>query len=387
MMPRYSKRSNVPRRGTRLLLLPALLFFSGSSGLFAQLPEPPAPAASSARPSYKILRFNEDWSVLQDPKLRTDGLDVIKYIRLSPEDPQRYLSVGGEFRGTYENVRNDNLSQTPFPNYSFGMQRFQLFLDSHLAARFRVFLQLESGLEQGRAGGPRPIDAKRLDFLNAFADLRGSTSPRAPRIRIGRQELNFGSGRLVAVREGPNVRQGFYGFDLQEITKRWTIDGFAMRPAKDNPGYFDNVPLHTTQFWGVFASRTLGTVSGHSADLYYFGLDRKNATFQAGTGREVRQTIGARVVSPAPLKSGLPHYDVEAVYQFGHFGQRTIQAWTVSGEFGYVLNGVGLKPQIGLRTEISSGDGGNPQHALGTFNPLFPIGNYFGVISDTGRAP
>lgn len=210
----------------------------------------------------------------------------------------------------------------------------------------------------------------------------------APRVRIGRQELNFGSGRLVSVREGPNVRQAFYGVDLHSDVQRWSLDGFAMRPAKDNLGYFDNVPLHTTQFWGVFTTRSLAKPTGGVLDAYYLGLDRKSATFEAGTAREVRQTVGGRVAVPAPVKPTLrPHFDVEAVYQFGHFGNRPIRAWTLSGEFGYALNNLPLKPRPGVRLDVSSGDGGSSSKALGTFNPIFPLGNYFGVISDTGPGP
>lgn len=132
----------------------------------SQLTEPAPAAAQTAeakRPAYNILRYNEDWSVLRDPALRKDWLDPIKYIPLSTNHPERFLTLGGEFRGTYENVRNDNFTQRPLPNYSFGMQRFHLFTDVHFHPKLRLFLQLESGLEQGRSGGPRIIDAKRLD--------------------------------------------------------------------------------------------------------------------------------------------------------------------------------------------------------------------------------
>ena len=45
-----------------------------------------------------------------------------------------------------------------------------------------------------------------------------------------------------------------------------------------------------------------------------------------------------------------------------------------------------LKPRFSLRADISSGD--NPTtNTLGTFFALFPIGNYFGVLADTGPGP
>jgi hypothetical protein len=107
---------------------------------------------SSQEPTYNILRFNEDWSFLHDRSLRTDRWDSIKYIPLHFNRPKEYISIGGEFRGTYERVLNDNFAQTPFPNYSFGMQRFQLFADGRINPCFRFFVQFESGLEQGRRG-------------------------------------------------------------------------------------------------------------------------------------------------------------------------------------------------------------------------------------------
>jgi hypothetical protein len=133
----------------------------------------------------------------------------------------------------------------------------------------------------GPPGGPRPIDKKNLDFLTAFLELDRGNSSRTPTVfRVGQQELQFGAGRLVAVREGPNVRQGFYGGRITQRLNRWTLDAFAVRPAKDDPGFLDSVPLQTTSFWAIHSQRALGGGPATVADFYYFGLDRKSATFQ-----------------------------------------------------------------------------------------------------------
>jgi uncharacterized protein with WD repeat len=42
------------------------------------------------------------------------------------------------------------------------------------------------------------------------------------------------------------------------------------------------------------------------------------------------------------------------------------------------------RPRVGLRADVASGDHDPNNDNLRTFNPLFPIGNYFGVLSDTG---
>ncbi len=361
---------------------------------WAQTQAPLLPVSSSSippRPAIQLLRFDENWSALCNPRERTEFLDPLKCIPLRHPVNGSYLSIGGEFRGVYEDVLNDNWSNKPYPVNSFWLERFQLFADTHFNPHVRLFLQLESGLEQGRPGGPRPIDKKDLDFLNAFVDFSGGSPSQQTRLRLGRQELQFGSGRLVAVREGPNVRQGFYAARVTQQLNSWTLDAFAARPAVDNPGFFDNVPLQTTSFWGIFAEKNRGGEPDRVFDGYYFGIDRKDATFNQGTAREQRQTIGARIAAGAPSASDrrtvIPHYDIEAVYQFGSFGSGSINAWTIATETGVTLGRVPTRPRIGLRADVASGDRNKNSSNLETFNPLFPIGNYFGVLSDTGPGP
>jgi hypothetical protein len=380
-------------RGTIRLWWLFFLFLKLPDPLYAQQSLiPPSEEPAAKRPSIQLIRYAEDWSSKCDAKNRSDFLDPVKCMSMRALGEHSYVSLGGEFRGVYEDVLDDSWSNTPFPTNSFWLERFQLHADFHFDPHVRLFLQLESGQEQGRPGGPRAIDKKNLDFLNAFLELdRGSGSKTATAFRIGRQEMQYGAGRLVAVREGPNVRQGFYAARITQKLNLWTLDAFAARPAKDDPGFFDNGPLQTTSFWGVYAERALGGDPARVVDFYYFGLDRKSATFNKGTVREQRQTVGARIAAGAPrlddLRLFIPHYDIEAVYQFGSFGSGSIGAWTIASELGMTLPRLPARPRVGLRADTASGDHDPSNGNLGTFNPLFPIGNYFGVLSDTGPGP
>jgi hypothetical protein len=78
------------------------------------LPAEEQRVTASQRPACTLLRFDEDWSFLKNKSLRTDLWDPIKYIPLDPDKPNEYISIGGEFRGTYEHVLNDNFTQAPF---------------------------------------------------------------------------------------------------------------------------------------------------------------------------------------------------------------------------------------------------------------------------------
>jgi hypothetical protein len=121
-------------------------------------------------------------------------------------------------------------------------------------------------------------------------------------------------------------------------------------------------------------------------DTYYLGLDRKAAVFNRGVADELRRSIGGRLSRPiAQTKPGWD-FDYEALWQFGSFGSANIRAWTVASETGYRFPTVPLKPRFSVKADISSGD--DPRtNTLGTFNPLFPKGNYFGVLATAGPGP
>lgn len=344
-----------------------------------------APAASPDVPdrSFKLLREDEDWSFLADPAQRQDFWDPIKYIRIRPGHNDWYLTFSGEARELWEQEGNNNWGQQPYWN-NFFLERYVLGLDAHFGKHVRTFVQFKSGLESFRIGGPRPIDEKKLDFQNAFLDLSTAGDRNWLTLRVGIQELEYGSGRLIDVREGPNVRLSFIGFRFLSKLGSWRIDTFALRPRLDNFGFFDDYPNHQVEFWGVYGWGPLA--HGISLDAYYLGLNRAEATYQRGTAPEERQSLGARFWHPMAGKERGWDFDYEAVWQFGSFGSANIQAWTAASDTGYTVPTWRLKPRFSLKADISSGD--NPRtNTLGTFYPLFPMGNYFGVLNDIGPGP
>jgi len=342
-----------------------------------------ASTAASPERNFKLLSEDEDWSFLRNPSLREDAWDRIKYIPLRSQTKDWYLSIGGEAREVWEQIGNDNWGQYPYMN-SYLNERYMLHFDIHYGGHVRTFVELKSGLNSFRIGGPRPIDEKKLDFQAAFLEAGTSTGPRWVMLRVGRQELEYGSGRLIDVREGPNVRLSFDGFLVKSQVDSWHIDGLAMRPDLDNPGFFDNAPNHAVGFWGVYVTRPV--FRDATIDAYYLGLDRQQAAFERGTAQEVRQSVGARISTPMATERPGLDFDYEGVWQFGTFGTGNIRAWTVASETGYRFPKAPLKPRFSAKADISSGD--NPKsRTLGTFNPLFPKGNYFGVLATTGPGP
>jgi hypothetical protein len=116
------------------------------------------------------------------------------------------------------------------------------------------------------------------------------------------------------------------------------------------------------------------------------GIDRRSFTYDRGTAQELRHSFGARLWRPIATKESGRDFDYEGVWQAGTFGSADIRAWTVASDNGYSLPNAPLKPRFSVKADISSGD--NPKSGtMGTFSPIYPIGNYFGVIADTGPGP
>ena len=57
-----------------------------------------------------------------------------------------------------------------------------------------------------------------------------------------------------------------------------------------------------------------------------------------------------------------------------------------ASDHGYSFLDTPLRPRLSVKADLSSGDDPNKKD-LGTFNPIFPLGNYFGVLASTGPGP
>ena len=331
-------------------------------------------------PKYQKLRYEEDYGYLQDPRKRVDWFDPIKYVPLS-EDGEHYLSLGGLIRERYEYIHNPLWGQDQQDKHGVFLQRYMLHADVHVGAYVRVFGQLYSAIESGRRGGPSPVDEDKLDLHQAFLDIALPLGEgRTLTLRGGRQEMSYGSGRLIDVRQGPNVRRSFDGARALLRWRDWRIDGLVARPVRNEVEVFDNITDNSQALWGVYGMGKLATLSGASVDWYYLGFEDEEAEYVQGRDHERRHSVGARLWGA----NGGWDYNFEALYQWGRFGRGHIRAWTVASDIGYTWNDVRSYPRVGLRADIASGDRDPNDPDLETFNPLFPRGNYFNELANLG---
>src|SRR5688572_8463108 len=91
-------------------------------------------------------------------------------------------------------------------------------------------------------------------------------------------------------------------------------------------------------------------------DAYYIGYWDEQAQFAQGAGEELRHTLGLRFFGQ---KSNFD-WDVEGFYQFGRYdmtrGDGSISAWAVGSNIGYTFDDATLRPRLGMKVNLISGD-------------------------------
>ena len=330
---------------------------------------------------FKLLRYNEDYFYLSKDS-SGNWYNKIKYCPLLHKD-HYYTSFGGEARYEYANTSHEDWQKNGEGNNHLLLQRYNLHADLHLGQSVRIFAQLSSALESLSKLDPGPVNKDELNVQNLFVDVRLKTWEKEKRsitVRAGRQELDYGTGRLISVREGTNVRKYFTGGKIMYKAPTFGVDAFAMMDDEVNPGVFDNKPTHEVNLWGAYSYLIIPRQG--NLDIYYLGYHKDDATFEEGIAREIRHTVAVRYWK----YGGGFIYNLESAYQFGSFGDGHISAWTSAIDIGYMFENTRFKPSINLRNDYLSGDKRPGDGRLGTFNPLYPKGGYFGFNPRIGPA-
>jgi hypothetical protein len=328
-------------------------------------------------PTLTTVRYDERWDQLADPSKQTgDWTEKLKYIPLD-DSGRDYLSTGLEWRERVESYHDNLWGSGAAPNDSYLWSRLVPYADLHLGM-VRGFVQPILSYATGVSPSASPIDQTRLDMLQAFADIEVPVGDhQSLLVRGGREMMSLGTERLVGTRYGPNTPLAFDGGRAIWKSKSYRITAFYVRPVQAGPHTFDDATSKTKALWGVYGNHNLPLPKA-GFDLYYLGYRNDNAHFDHIAGREHRQTLGMRFYGNAPEV----HWNIEAIYQFGHVAQMPIRAWSLGTEVGHRFAELRMKPDFTLRFNVASGD--KSGRSLNTFNAMFPKGKYFGELSPVG---
>lgn len=316
-------------------------------------------------PRFEFLRYDDDFTYLLGPQgsYEPDPFDPIKSIRLGKD---LTLSFGGEIRLRYESKRNEFLLPGDQPFDDFLLERYSLMLSLQYRKLARVFVEGIHADVHGREGQVFFIHRNRTDLHQAFLDVRllGEDVPLT--LRIGRQELLYGTQRMISPWGWGRIRQRFDGVKLFWSGDDWEIDAwYANLVAVDTVEVDERDD--DVELYGVYA--TYKGIEGSELDFYLLGhrvtADLVNPNGAAGD--RVSYTLGTRF---GGRRSGFD-WDLEANVQLGRWAGDDSRAWSVGGSLGYMLKENVLQPRAGMAFEIASGDRDPFDDTVQTFDQLY----------------
>lgn len=339
-------------------------------------PKHPYPRFGLIQPSFFDV---DNFSYLDNPKnTEHDFFDPLKRIRLGDN---WLFTTGGDVRTRYENAYNDRLGQR---DNNYNLARARVYGDLWYRDDFRVFAEYIGAWSQFQDLAPLPIDQNKSDFLNLFVDVKVADLDGSPAyVRVGRQELLFGSQRLISPLDWANTRRTFQGVWAFRQTEKFDFDVFWVQPVALNANKFDSVD-NNQNFAGAWA--TYRPKKGQAIDAYYLMLDNTNRVVQQGIqrGNFTRHTVGGRYAG-ALEDNPQVLFDTETAFQFGSQNGRDVFAAMTTQGVGYNFKDSAWNPTVWAYYDFASG--GNPTRGTAhTFNQLFPFGHYYlGWIDQVGR--
>jgi hypothetical protein len=324
--------------------------------------------------------FDIDWSYLDDPNnTEHDFFDCLKRI---PIGDCAKFTTGGEFRWRYANEVDSRLSNK---DNTYDLMRIRLYGDLTIGDRIRLFVEGLYAECFYNDLAPLKTDIDRGDLLNAFVELRTIDIGDDPLyVRVGRQELVYGSQRLISALDWANTRRTFQGVKAYWHTDNLNVDAFLVNPVVPNPDKFDSVDDKQT-FAGTWLTWK-SSCKTRLIDAYYLYLDNQNQTPVAQglpPGPTRVHTIGGRYYGEE--ENGLLT-EAEGAIQLGDFRNNDLFAQMATVGIGYNAKNVTWNPQAWLYFDYASGDSSPNKGTYHTFNQLFPFNHYyFGFLDLIGR--
>jgi hypothetical protein len=323
--------------------------------------------------------FEGDFRYLDDPNnTQHDWLDPLKRIHIGDN---WLLSLGGEFRYQLKDEYDSRLTGV---NNNYSLMRTRLYGDLWYRDRFRVYAEFIDAQSSPQSLPPQPIDRNFGDILNLFVDLKlFDIQDKGVYVRGGRQELCYGSQRLVSPLDWANTQRTFEGIKGYWRSEKWDVDAFCVKPVLVQVNRFDFADS-SRPFAGVW--NTFRPKKSQAIDLYYLYLDQDSKipgpSIPGTRGGQNINTVGGRYVGD---RDGSLLWDFEGMYQFGTtVGNQSISAGAATAGVGYRLKDRPMTPTFWVYNDWASGDKSGGQG--GTFNQLFPFGHfYFGFLDEVGR--
>jgi hypothetical protein len=219
-----------------------------------------------------------------------------------------------------------------------------------------------------------------LDLRQAYVELGGEAT-RGVSLRVGQQELAFGSLRLIATPDWGNLSRTFDGAVLTISRSGAKAVLFGVSPALSDANRFDHHKAGDELYGGYF---TFSKLLPHGTfETYVFERRQMKITGERGEiGNALLGTFGFRAIGTLPWRFD---YSAELAHQWGPYANDHINALAGVYIAGWTVNGSARKPRFSLEYDHASGDGATKDGQRQTFDQMFPSTHgYYGIADVVG---
>jgi hypothetical protein len=267
--------------------------------------------------------------------------------------------------------------------------------DSYLLSRLRLNLELRparwlefslQGQDSRRAGVDLPIASSKLkdtfELRQVFAGVKFGEKTTA-QIKGGRQELRYGTERLVGRSNWSNVGRSFDAAKLELAGDDFRLDvfgGSVVNVLSEEP----NERRKGEYLYGAYGALTR-LLDDRPLEIYYLRKTKKPPAGEAEKENledEDVNTIGFRFVSFDPTESW--DLTVEAAKQWGNLTGGSLSSWAGYGVAGFTFRESPFQPRLSAEFSYASGDRAE-EGKVGTFDQLYPTNHSkYGIVDAVG---
>jgi hypothetical protein len=278
------------------------------------------------------------------------------------------LDLGGQYRARYQGENNMRGLGLTGNDDNFLLERTRLFADYRITKRARVYAEVLDANSSFENFSFRQIEENRWDMNNLFGDailVDGDEGKLTA--RLGRQEILFGSQRLLSPLDWANTRRRFDGGRFTWANEDQTTDVLLLRPESFDRVKFDS-PNQNQVLYGVYHTNK---TFKNPVDLYWLAFE-DDLTF------ERIHTFGTAQKGDV---DGLL-WDNEFGYQLGRSANGSdVSACALTGGLGRRFSET-MKPTLMFYYDYASG--GTATNS--GWNQLFPLGHkYLGFMDFFAR--
>lgn len=282
------------------------------------------------------------------------------------------LAIDGQFRFRFEYrdpAGYDSVAALG-DNDDLFLTRIRLNFKYAVQDDIDVFAQVQDAREFG-SEATVSSNEKNLDLKQGWCEIRNLLGQPLT-LRVGRQEVAYGDGRILSPLDWHNVGRSFDGAKARYAGEGWWADLFYY-VVKEGTGAEDD-----QDFGGGYVSYT--GLADHEVDAYLLLREFNNNAFTGEDGAvgDLRdRTAGLRVKG----RQGGLDYTAEGMLQGGSFSEDRIRAHAFAFTAGWTFD-IDWKPRVGVEVTQASGDDDAADGDHESYDPLYPFGHYYQGFAD-----